>query len=162
MIMSLTLELLEIMTLAYEQAEEWEVIGHLLTNQLSISFISIQMVLGGLIPFILLMIVVVMGRYMDDRIRNTLAMVASLLLLMQVFPCAGTWSSAARCSPRACAASAKPTFRGCSKRRALLAAAVIFVLPFILLAVFDRLIPTFSSVVDDGSPSPPMESPGTA
>ena len=84
MIMSLTMELLEIMMLAYERAEEWEVIGHLLTHQLSFSFISLQMVGGGLIPLILLGIVVLMGSYMDDRIRNTLTMVSSLLLLLQV------------------------------------------------------------------------------
>ncbi len=72
------------MMLAYERAEEWEVIGHLLTHQLSFSFISLQMVGGGLIPLILLGIVVLMDRYMDDRIRNTLTMVASLLLLLQV------------------------------------------------------------------------------
>ena len=84
MIMSLTMELLEIMMLAYERAEEWEVISHLLTHQLSFSFISLQMVGGGLIPLILLGIVVLMDRYMDDRIRNTLTMVSSLLLLLQV------------------------------------------------------------------------------
>ena len=84
LIMSLTMELLEIMMLAYESAEEWEVIGHLLTHQLSFTFISLQMVGGGLIPLILLGIVVLMDRYMDDRIRNTLSMVASLLLLLQV------------------------------------------------------------------------------
>ena len=84
-IMSVTLELLEIMTLAYEAAEEWEVIGPLLANQLGFSFIGIQLILGAMVPIILLGIVVLMSRYLTDQIRNTLCFAASLLLLLQVF-----------------------------------------------------------------------------
>ena len=162
MIMSLTLELLEIMVLAYERAEEWEVIGHLLTHQLSISFISVQMVLGGLIPLILLGIVVMMGSYMDDRIRNTLTMVSSLLLLLQVFSMRWNVVIGGQMFSKSMRGFRETYVPGLFEKEGVLAAIVIFVLPFILLAVFDRLIPTFSSVVDDGSPSPPMESPGSA
>ena len=48
MILTVTLELLEIITLAYKQADEWEVIRPLLANQLSFSFITIQMIIGAL------------------------------------------------------------------------------------------------------------------
>ena len=85
MILSVSLELLEIISLAYERAEEWEVISVLLTNQLSFSFISVQMIIGGLIPFILLMITVVMDQHLHERVRNTLSFVSALLLLLQVF-----------------------------------------------------------------------------
>ena len=162
MIMSLTLELLEIMVLAYERAEEWEVIGHLLTHQLSISFISVQMVLGGLIPLILLGIVVMMGSYMDDRIRNTLTMVSSLLLLLQVFSMRWNVVIGGQMFSKSMRGFRETYVPGLFEKEGVLAAIVIFVLPFVLLAVFDRLIPTFSRVVDDGSPSPPMGSPGTA
>ena len=82
-IMSITLELLEIMTLAYEAAEEWEVIGPLLGGQLLFSFVGIQLILGAMVPIILLGIVVLMSRYLTDQIRNTLCFAASLLLLMR-------------------------------------------------------------------------------
>ena len=118
MIMSLTLELLEIMMLAYERAEEWEVIGHLLTHQLSISFISVQMVLGGLIPLILLGIVVIMGRYMDDRIRNTLTMVSSLLLLLQVLAMRWNVVIGGQMFSKSMRGFRETYVPGCSKRRA--------------------------------------------
>ena len=144
MIMSLTMELLEIMTLSYERAEEWEVISHLLTHQLSISFISIQMVLGGLIPFILLMLVVVMGRYMDDRIRNTLAMVSSLLLLMQVFSMRWNVVIGGQMFSKSMRGFRETYVPGLFEKEGVLAAVAIFVTPFILLAIFEAVLPTFA------------------
>jgi Ni/Fe-hydrogenase subunit HybB-like protein len=66
-IMTVVLELLEIMTLSYERAEEWTVIGPLLGDQLAVSFIAIQLVIGAMIPIILLAIVVLMSPYRRDR-----------------------------------------------------------------------------------------------
>jgi Ni/Fe-hydrogenase subunit HybB-like protein len=146
MIVSLTLELLEIMTLAYERAEEWEVIGHLLTNQLSISFISIQMVAGGLIPFILLMIVVLMDRYMDSRIRNTLAMVASLLLLLQVFAMRWNVVIGGQMFSKSMRGFREAYVPGLFEKEGILAAVVIICIPFLLLGIFDRLLPLFRRV----------------
>ena len=54
LIVTVTLELLEIIMLAYENSEEWHIISPLLTTRLEFSFISIQMIVGSLIPFILL------------------------------------------------------------------------------------------------------------
>ncbi len=142
MIMSLTLELLEIMTLAYEKAEEWEVIGPLLANQLSISFISVQMVLGGLIPLILLGIVVVMGAYMDDRIRNTLSMVASLLLLMQVLAMRWNVVIGGQMFSKSMRGFRDTYVPGMFEKEGILAAAVILILPFLLLVIFERILPT--------------------
>ena len=62
-----------------------EIIHPLLTHQLSFSFISIQMILGSLIPFILLMGMVLLNRYLHEKVRNTIAFVASFLLILQVF-----------------------------------------------------------------------------
>lgn len=144
LIMTLTLELLEIMTLAYEKAEEWEVIGHLLTNQLSISFISIQMVLGGLIPFTLLMFVVLMNRYMDDRLRNTLTMVSSLLLLMQVLSMRWNVVIGGQMFSKSMRGFRETYVPGLFEKEGVLAALAIVVIPFILLFLFERVLPTFA------------------
>ena len=143
MIMSLTLELLEIMTLGYEKAEEWEVISHLLTHQLSISFISVQMVLGGLIPFILLMLVVLMDRYMDDRIRNTLTMVSSLLLLMQVFSMRWNVVIGGQMFSKSMRGFRETYIPGLFEKEGVLAAVAIFLAPFVLLVIFEKILPTF-------------------
>lgn len=144
MIVSVSLELLEIITLAYEQAEEWEVIGHLLTNQLSFSFISLQMILGSLIPFILLMVTVLMNRYLHERVRNTLSFVASLLLLVQVF--AMRWNVVIG------GQIFSKSFRGFRdyhpqflEKEGILPTIIILALPFILLFVLNRILPAFES-----------------
>ncbi|MFH0792857.1 MAG: NrfD/PsrC family molybdoenzyme membrane anchor subunit, partial [bacterium] len=84
-IVTVSMELLEITTLAYERSEEWLVIGPLLSTKLAFSFIGVQMVFGSLIPILLLGIVVLMRPYLTDPLRNTIAFLASLILLIQVF-----------------------------------------------------------------------------
>lgn len=144
MIMSLTLELLEIITLAYEKAEEWDVIGHLLVNQLSISFISIQMVIGGLVPLILLMITVLMDRYLHDRVRNTLSMVASLLLLLQVFSMRWNVVIGGQMFSKSMLGFRETYIPEMFEKEGVLAAVLIFVAPFLLLLFFERVFPNFA------------------
>lgn len=143
LIMTLTLEILEIITLSYEKAEEWEVIGYLLTHQLSISFISIQMVLGGLIPFILLMLLVLMDRRLHDQVRNTLAMVASLLLLLQVLAMRWNVVIGGQLFSKSMRGFREAYHPGLFEKEGVLAAVGIFVLPFLLLALFEKLLPIF-------------------
>ena len=142
MIMSLTLEILEIMTLSYEKAEEWEVIGHLLTNQLSVSFISVQMVIGGLIPFILLMLVVTMGGYMHDKIRNTLSFTASLLLLVQVLSMRWNVVIGGQMFSKSMRGFRENYVPGLFEKEGVLAAVIIFLIPFVLLTFFEKVLPT--------------------
>jgi predicted membrane protein len=142
LIITLTLELLEIITLAYEKAEEWEVIGYLLTHQLSISFISIQMVIGGLIPFTLLMLVVLMDRYLDDRVRNTLTFVSSSLLLLQVLSMRWNVVIGGQLFSKSMRGFRETYVPGMFEKEGILAAAIILVTPFILLALFGKILPT--------------------
>ncbi len=141
LILTVTLELLEIVVLAYEKSEAWHIIAPLLTTRLEFSFISIQMVAGSLIPFILLMIVVLMNPYLHDRVRNTLTAVASLLLLVQVF--AMRWNvviggQLVSKSLRGLRSSYAPSLFG---REGVFMALALFLLPFVLLWVFDRVLP---------------------
>jgi Ni/Fe-hydrogenase subunit HybB-like protein len=141
LIITVTLELLEIIMLAYENSEEWHIISPLLTTRLQFSFISMQMIIGSLIPFILLFIVVAMNRYLHDRVRNTLAVIASLLLLVQVFSMRWNVVIGGQLLSK--------SFRGLRsayephlfEREGILVAILLFVLPFALLYLFDRLLP---------------------
>jgi Ni/Fe-hydrogenase subunit HybB-like protein len=144
MIISITLELLEIITLAYEKAEEWEVISVLLTNQLSFSFISLQMIIGGLIPFILLMIAILMDRHLREPLRNTLTFVASSLLLVQVL--AMRWNVVIG------GQIFSKSFRGFRdyhpeflEKEGILVAIILCVLPCVLLVVLNRILPSFET-----------------
>ena len=146
MIVTVSLELLEIMTLAYEQSEAWEAIHPLLTTRLAFSFISVQLILGSLIPFILLMISVTMNRYLHDKVRNTLSFVSALLLLIQVF--AMRWNVVIG------GQLLSKSFRGFREtyapqlfeKEGILAAVAIFCLAFVALFVFARVLPVFRSL----------------
>lgn len=153
LIMTLTLELLEIMMLSYERAEEWEVISYLLTHQLSISFISIQMVLGGLIPFILLMLLVLMDRRLHDQVRNTLAMVASLLLLLQVISMRWNVVIGGQLFSKSMRGFREAYHPGLFEKEGIMAAVAILVLPFLLLGLFEKLLPIFRPRRESGPAS---------
>jgi Ni/Fe-hydrogenase subunit HybB-like protein len=140
LIITVTLELLEIIMLAYERSEEWAIISPLLTTRLQFSFISIQMIVGSLIPLILLAVVVMMNRYLHDRVRNTLTFFASLLLLVQVFSM--RWNvviggQLLSKSLRGLRSAYEPHLFG---REGILMAIALFVAPFLLLALFDRVL----------------------
>ena len=141
LILTVTLELLEIVMLAYENSDEWHIISRLLTTRLQFSFISVQMIIGSLIPFILLGIVVLMNRYLHERVRNTLSITAALLLLVQVF--AMRWNVVIG------GQLLSKSFRGLRSgytpmlfdREGVLVAVGLLVLPFVLMWIFDRVLP---------------------
>jgi Ni/Fe-hydrogenase subunit HybB-like protein len=148
LIITVTLELLEIIMLAYERSEPWAIISPLLTTRLQFSFISVQMIIGSLIPFILLMVVVMMNRYVHDKLRTTLTFIASLLLLLQVFSM--RWNvviggQLLSKSLRGLRSGYEPNFifneTGRFDREGILVAILLFVAPFVLLYVFDRVLP---------------------
>jgi Ni/Fe-hydrogenase subunit HybB-like protein len=141
LIITVTLELLEIIMLAYEKSEAWHIISPLLTTRLQFSFISVQMIVGSLIPFILLMVVTVMNRYLHDKVRNTLTYLASLLLLLQVFSMRWNVVIGGQLLSK--------SFRGLRsayephlfEKEGIATAVVLFVLPFVFLYLFDKLLP---------------------
>lgn len=157
-ILSVTLELLEIMTLAYEAAEEWKVIGPLLGDQLAFSFIGIQLVLGAMVPIILLGIVVLMSRYLTDQIRNTLCFVASLLLLLQVFAMRWNVVIGGQIFSKSLRGFRESDTPGLFEKEGIALAVLILVLPLIFVALFNRVLPVFEppdeEVLIEGGPSP--------
>ena len=147
LILTVTLELLEIIMLAYERSEAWAIIAPLLTTRLQFSFISMQMIVGSLIPFILLMIIVMMNRYLHEKVRNTLAFVASFLLLVQVFSM--RWNvviggQLLSKSFRGLRSGYSPNLlmkpEGGFDREGIVVAVLLFLAPFLILWVFDRVL----------------------
>jgi Ni/Fe-hydrogenase subunit HybB-like protein len=166
LIITVTLELLEIIMLAYENSEEWHIISQLLTTRLQFSFISMQMIVGSLIPFILLFIVVAMNKVLHERVRNTLAFIASLLLLVQVFSMRWNVVIGGQLLSK--------SFRGLRsayephlfEKEGVLTAIVLFVAPFAVLWLFDRILPIEAPPGAHAHEDPPAAasgiSPGTA
>jgi len=157
LILTITLELLEIIMLAYEKSEPWHIISQLLTTRLEFSFITVQMIIGGLIPIILLGIVVMANKYMAARLRNGLTVAASFLLLLQVFSM--RWNvviggQLLSKSLRGLRSTYNPELFG---REGVLMAIALFVTPFVLLFLFDRVLPIHKAggEVDHGGEAKP-------
>jgi Ni/Fe-hydrogenase subunit HybB-like protein len=166
LIITVTLELLEIIVLAYENSDEWHIISQLLTTRLEFSFISMQMIVGSLIPFILLAVVVMMNRYLHERVRNTLTYFASLLLLVQVFSMRWNIVVGGQLLSKSFRGLRSPYTPLLFDREGILVAIGLFLAPFVLLYVFDRVLPIEGSPPASGSeePRPPVAeaSPGAA
>lgn len=142
LIVTSVLEVLEIVVLAYERAEEWEVISKLIVYKLSFSYISLQMILGALIPFILLMIIVVMSPYLHERVRNSLAMASSLLLLLQVFAMRWNVVIGGQIFSKSLRGfrDYHPAFLG---KEGILVAIIILTAPLIVLTILHKILPPF-------------------
>lgn len=145
-ILSVTLELLEIMTLAYEAAEEWTIIGPLLGEQLAFSFIGVQLIMGALIPIILLGIVVLMSRYLTDQIRNALCFVSSLLLLLQVFAMRWNVVVGGQIFSKSLRGFRESYVPGLFDKEGIALAILIIALPLVFIALFNRVLPVFEPV----------------
>jgi Ni/Fe-hydrogenase subunit HybB-like protein len=146
MILTVTLELLEIITLAYESAEEWEIISLLLTTRLAFSFFSVQLVFGSLIPFILLMITVLLGGQMKPRVQNILAAAASFILLIQVFSMRWNVVIGGQLFSKSLKGLRDPFQPRFFEKEGILATIVIIVAPLVLLVLFEKVLPMFRSV----------------
>lgn len=160
MILSISLELLEIITLSYERAEEWEVISVLLTNQLTFSFISLQMIMGGLISFILLMVTVLMDKYLHERVRNTLSFVAASLLLIQVFSMRWNVVIGGQLFSKSFRGfrDFTPHFLG---KEGVLSSILLLIAPCVLLYIFGKVLPMFRSPTP-ATPTPVQDEPVTS
>lgn len=140
LILTLSLELLEILVMAYERSDSWLIISELITTRLELSYVTVQMIVGGLIPVILLAVVVLMNRYLHARVRNTLSTVAALLCLVQVFSM--RWNiviggQLLSKSLRGLRSHYEPELFG---REGVLMALALVLAPFAILWVFDRVL----------------------
>ena len=136
-----SLELLEIGTLAYMRNEEWEVISHLLFNQLAFTFWGVQLVFGALIPILLLGIVVLLRAYLTDALRNALTFLSSCILLIQVFAMRWNVVIGGQMISKSLRGLRDSYVPGFFEYEGILHALLIFLLPFVIMALFNWLLP---------------------
>ena len=153
LILTITLELLEIIVMAYEKSESWLIISELITTRLEFSYVTVQMIVGGLIPLILLAIVVMMNRYLHERVRNTLSTAAALLCLLQVFSMRWNIVIGGQLLSKSLRGLRSPYESEVFGREGILMAIALFIAPFVILWVFDRLL-GFSEPEEGGGGHP--------
>ena len=147
---TVTLEILEIVTLAYERNEEWLVVKPLITDKIAFSFIGIQMVFGSLIPFILLALVVLMRRYLTDTLRNVISFIAATILLIQVFSMRWNVVIGGQIFSKSGVGFRESYVPELGGREGVAVALLIFLVPFLFMALFNRFLPLSPVDDDDG------------
>ncbi len=157
LILTITLELLEIVMMAYERSEEWLIVSDLLSTRLQFSYMTLQMIVGGLIPLILLAIVVLLNRYLHERVRNVLTTSAALLCLVQVFAMRWNIVIGGQLMSKSLRGLRSPYDPEIYGREGILAAIALFITPFVILLVFDRLLGIDEEPLEG---APPAQPPG--
>lgn len=135
---AVTLELLEVVHMAYESSGEWHVISTLLQTRLAVTHGLIQLAIGSLVPLVLLPLA-----FWSTLGRRSLFAVSSLsavLVLIQVF--AMRWNVVVG------GQLFSKSFRGFTTyhiewlgREGLLAALIVLTLPVVALGIASRLLP---------------------
>jgi predicted membrane protein len=142
MIVAVVLELMDLLSLAYEQTERWAVLKYLITGPLWYTYVVGQILICSLGPFLILTIIVLFK--VPQRLSNLLAFVTSCLLLIQVMLM--RWNVVIGGQLVSKSYRGFTSFMpGVLEKEGLLVAAIIFILPFIILRQFDRIFPFFAA-----------------
>jgi predicted membrane protein len=135
---AVTLELLEVVHMAYESSGEWHVISTLLQTRLAVTYGVIQLAIGSLIPLALLPLA--FWSKLGRRSLFAVSSLSSVLVLIQVF--AMRWNVVVG------GQLFSKSFRGFTTyqiewlgREGLLAAIIVLTLPVIALGIASRLLP---------------------
>lgn len=139
---AVSLEMLELVHMAYESGAEWHALSALLTERLAISYGVVQVLIGSACPFVLLLLAI--QPRLNPRWMTAISATASALVLVQVF--AMRWNVVVG------GQMLSNSFRGfvdyplhMGGREGLIAAAVILVLPFVALIFASRLLPLWQT-----------------
>lgn len=142
MIIDVVLELLELLTIAYQQTGEWEVLHYLINHHLFFPYIVLQLGICSLLPFLMLGANAIFN--LRPALSRAFVFISSLLLLLQVLAMrwnvvigGGMVSKSMR--------GFTPYFPGIFEKEGLLPAAIIFTIPFILLYIIDKFLPFFAN-----------------
>ena len=145
MIVAVALELLEILSIAYKQTEEWEVLGMLIERKLMISYVVLQFAVFSLVPFLLLAVTALFAP--AARVANRLIWASATMLLVQVLLMRWNVVIGGQLLSKSMRGFTS-YFPGIWEKEGLVVMAVIFTLPFAILYVFHRIVPLFPDARD--------------
>ncbi len=141
MIVAVVLEMMDLLSLAYEQTERWHILKDLIRGRLWYTYVVCQILICSLGPFFLLSIVALCR--LPRRLSNSLVFLSSVLMLLQVLLM--RWNVVIGGQLVSKSYRGFTSFLpGLFEKEGLVVAAVIFIVPFLLLWRFDKVFPFFS------------------
>jgi Ni/Fe-hydrogenase subunit HybB-like protein len=143
MIVAVSLELLELLSIAYKQTEEWEVLYELISSKLFVTYVVLQFFVFSLIPFLMLAVTSLFR--LKDRVANVMIWSSSAMLLVQVLLMRWNVVIGGQLLSKSMRGFTS-YLPGLWDKEGLVMAAIIFTLPFGILYVFHRIISLFPDV----------------
>jgi Ni/Fe-hydrogenase subunit HybB-like protein len=143
MMVAVTLELMEVLSIAYKQTEEWEILNELITGKLFYSYVVFQFLIFSLVPFVLLAINAIFK--ISDRVSHAIVFVSATMLLAQVLLMRWNVVIGGQLVSKSMRGFTS-YWPGLFEKEGLATAAVIFTAPFLLLWVFNKIVPLFPGV----------------
>ncbi|PKL85639.1 MAG: polysulfide reductase [Ignavibacteriae bacterium HGW-Ignavibacteriae-1] len=140
MIIAVTLELMEVLSIAYEQTEKWEILHQLIYGKLKVSYLYLQIGLFSIVPFLILTITSLVK--FDNRIRNFLIWLSSGMLLIQVLLMRWNVVIGGQLVSKSMRGFTE-YFPGLLDKEGLLVSFLLIFIPFLLLRAFDKFFPFF-------------------
>ncbi|MCA9669912.1 MAG: polysulfide reductase, partial [Myxococcales bacterium] len=135
-----SLELLEVLSVAYKQTHEWEILSKLIKERLWLTYVVLQFGTFSVVPFLMLFIANVFR--IDIRKANLITWAAATMLLAQVLLMRWNVVIGGQLLSKSFRGFTS-YFPGFWEKEGLIAAAVVFTMPFFILYVFHRIIPLF-------------------
>lgn len=147
LILDVALELLEIVSMEYESLEEIEIINRLLSEKIAFTFYGVQLTLGILIPFILLLLVGIIKN--REKLKMVMITISSVFVIIGVF--AMRWNVVIGGQEISRSLSGTLTYVPVFfDIEGVLPAIIIFTLPFIILTVATYILPPWKDM-EEGS-----------
>lgn len=140
MIIAVILELMEVLSIAYEKTERWVVLEQLISGKLQFSYVYMQILVFSIIPFIMLSITSLFK--FNKKIKNAIIWLAAGMLLVQVLLMRWNVVIGGQLVSKSMRGFTE-YFPGYFDKEGLIVSAVIIIIPFILLRFFDSIFPFF-------------------
>ena len=152
LVIDLAVEGLEILSMAYESEESWDVVSQLIVQRIPVSYFGIQLLLGSLIPLVILGAVAAQAR--REGAVSPVIFAAAMLVIVGVFAMRWNVVIGGQMISKSMRGftSYTPPLGG---REGVLAASVLLMLPFYIFSVIVSFVPPWQRpAVDEGELTP--------
>ena len=143
MIFAVALELMELLSIVYEQTDKTEVLSQLIHGKLFYSYVVFQFCIFSLVPFFMLGVTALFR--LRERTAHALIWLSSVMLLIQVLLMRWNVVIGGQLVSKSMRGFTS-YFPGIWEKEGLLTAVNIFTLPFFILFVFHRIVSLFPGV----------------
>jgi len=159
LILDFSLESLDVIHRIYEAEESFAIISTMVAGRLFVTLVVVQFILGTIVPLLLLGFLQLVR--VGERARRIIYVADSVLILLGVFAMRWNVVIGGQLFSKSFKGltTYKPELAG---SEGILAAAAIFVLPFLILAFLAYLLPPWTHGGDEARHSAPAPAPGGA